>query len=108
MELCKNYFDILINEKNEENLSEEGLGASIRSGSQEYKFHGRAQKIEVANALRMMKRGKSLGPENLPIETGKSLSDIRVPWLTKLFNKIILTKKMFDEWRKSIFTYIEE
>ena len=30
------------------------------------------------------------------------LENVGVSWLTKFFNKIILTKKMSDEWRKSI------
>lgn len=42
----KNYFDKLLNEKHEENLSEEGLSASSGSGSQDYVFHRRVQKPE--------------------------------------------------------------
>ena len=30
------------------------------------------------------------------------MGDVGISWLTKFFNKIILTKKMPDEWRKSI------
>ena len=65
-------------------------------------FYRRVQKSEVVNALSRMKLGKSLGPDNLPIEVWKCMGDKGVVWLTKLFNKIILTRKMPDEWRKSI------
>ena len=34
------------------------------------------------------------------------MGDDGLSWLTKLFNKIIRTKKMSDEWRKSIMVPI--
>lgn len=53
-----------------------------------------------------MKPSKALGPDGFPIEVWKNLGDSGVSWLTKLFNKIILTRKMSDEWRKSILVPI--
>ena len=47
---------------------------------------------EVRRALQKMKRGKAVGPDDIPAEAWK---------LTDMFNKIIETKKMLDEWRKS-------
>lgn len=42
------------------------------------------------------------------IEVSKSLDDMVVLWLTKLFNKIISTRKMPNEWRKSFFVPINK
>ena len=53
-----------------------------------------------------MKSGRALGPDGIPIEAWKCLGDVGVSWLTNFFNKIILTKKMSDEWRKSILVPI--
>ena len=57
-------------------------------------------------ALKKMKSGRALGPDGIPIEAWKCMRDVGVSWLTKFFNKIILTKKMPDEWRKSILVPI--
>ena len=57
-------------------------------------------------ALKKMKLGRALGPDDIPIEVWKCLGDVGVSWLTKIFNKIIVTKKMQDEWRKSILVHI--
>ena len=40
-------------------------------------------------------------PDGIPIEAWKCLGEVEVIWLTRLFNKILLTKKMLDEWRRS-------
>ena len=53
-------------------------------------------------ALKKMKSGRTLGPDGIPTEAWKCLGDVGVSWLMKFFNKIRLTKKMSDEWRKSI------
>ncbi len=53
-----------------------------------------------------MKVGKAYEPDGIPIEVWKCLGDIRVAWLTKLFNKILISKKMHDEWMRSILVPI--
>lgn len=53
-----------------------------------------------------MKIGKALGPDGIPIKAWKSMGDDGLSWLTKLFNKIIRTKKIPSEWRKSIMVPI--
>ena len=37
-----------------------------------------------------------------PIEAWKALGDIGVTFLTKLFNQILETEEIPEEWRKSI------
>ena len=49
-----------------------------------------------------MKNAKALGPDGIPIEVWKCLREVGVTWLVKLFNKIIATKRMPNDWRKSI------
>ena len=53
-----------------------------------------------------MKIGKALGPDGIPIEAWKCMGDDGLSWVTKLFNKILRTKKIPDEWRKSIMVHI--
>ncbi|CAL5426828.1 unnamed protein product [Camellia sinensis] len=53
-----------------------------------------------------MKSDKALGPDDIPIEAWKYLGKNRVAWLTRLFSKILLTRNMPNEWRKSILTPI--
>ena len=48
-----------------------------------------------------MKSGRALGPDGIPIEAWKCLGDVGVSWLMNFFNKIIVIKKMIDDWRKS-------
>ena len=62
---------------------------------------GASTKNEVREALKMMERNKAVGPDGIPIEIWKCLGDWGIDWLTRLFNRILLTKKMPDEWRKS-------
>jgi hypothetical protein len=60
----------------------------------------------VKEALKKMKTGKALGPDDIPIEVWRCLGDIAIVWLTKLFNIIFQSNKMSDEWRKSILVSI--
>jgi hypothetical protein len=47
-----------------------------------------------------------MGPDRIPIEVCRSLRDVVIVWLTKLFNLIFRSNKMFDEWRRSILVLI--
>jgi hypothetical protein len=66
----------------------------------------RIQESEVKDALKRMKGGKAMGPDGIPIEVWRSLRDIAIVWLTKLFNLIFRSNKMPDEWRRSILVPI--
>ncbi|XP_076940095.1 uncharacterized protein LOC143609136 [Bidens hawaiensis] len=57
---------------------------------------------EVRNALRKMGRAKAVGLDNIPIEVWKCLGEEGVMWLTTLFNTILKTEKMPDQWRSSV------
>ena len=57
-------------------------------------------------AVKKIKSGRALGLYGIPIEAWKCLRDVGVSWLINFFNKIIVTKKMPDEWRKNILVPI--
>jgi hypothetical protein len=48
----------------------------------------RIQESEIKDALKRMKGGKAMGPNGIPIEVWRSLGDVAIIWLTKLFNLI--------------------
>ena len=52
-------------------------------------------------ALKKMKHRKTVGPDDIPIEVWKVLGETGIAWLTDLFNRILKTKKMPNEWRKN-------
>jgi hypothetical protein len=47
-----------------------------------------------------------MGPDGIPIEVCRTLGDVAIVWLTKLFNPIFRSNKMPDEWRRSILVPI--
>jgi hypothetical protein len=57
------------------------------------------QESEIKDVLKKMKRGKVMGPDVIPIEVWRTLGDVAIVWLTKLFNLIFRSNKMSDEWR---------
>jgi hypothetical protein len=58
-------------------------------------------KDEVEIAIRKMKRGKAVGPDQLSAEFWRCMEDIGVQWLTILFNKIKSGLPMPDDWKSS-------
>ena len=53
----------------------------------------RIRKFEVKEALKKMKMGKASGPDGIHIEVWKTLGDMGIRLLTKLFNKIFITER---------------
>ena len=49
-----------------------------------------------------MKIGRDLGLDGTPIRVWKCLGEEGVSWIKKIFNNIIMTKRIPDEWRKSV------
>jgi hypothetical protein len=97
----RTYFDKLFNDESEKTAIE--LDDSIDNNR---RFVRRIQESEVKAVLKMMKTGKALGPDDIPIEVWKCLRDIAIMWFTKLFNIIFRSNKMPDEWRRSILVPI--
>ena len=92
-ERWKEYFTKLLNEENVRRTREEQPDINERE-VQEIGLN------EVKDALKM-KKGKAAGPDDIPTEVWKFLGMRAVVFLTVLFNDILQSKKMPDEWRKS-------
>ena len=56
-------------------------------------------KEEVSAAIRKMKHGKAVGPDNIPIEVFTVLEDIGIDFLTKLLNSIKTVAKYLKTWQ---------
>jgi hypothetical protein len=89
----RKYFDKLSNKDSESSSIELG----ISSDDLNRQFVHRIQEYEVKDALKRMKEGKVMGPDEIPIEVWRSLGDIAIVWLTKLFNLIFRSNKMLDK-----------
>ena len=91
----KQYFEKLMNkENNREPRTEkpEVVNEEINCVSRD----------EVKNALRRMKKGKAVGPDELPVEVWKCTGKMGIEFLTRLFNRILMGERMLEEWRRSV------
>ena len=61
---------------------------------------------EVKNALRRMKKGKAVEPDELPVEVWKCMEAMGIKFLTRLFNRILVGEWMPEEWRRSMLPNI--
>ncbi|KAK3570874.1 hypothetical protein QTP86_029388, partial [Hemibagrus guttatus] len=89
----KEYFEELMNEENEREKRVEGVN------SVEQKVD-KIRKDEVRKALKRMKSGKAVGPDDIPVEVWKCLGEAAVEFLASLFNRVLESEKMPEEWRK--------
>ncbi|KAK3571184.1 hypothetical protein QTP86_004892 [Hemibagrus guttatus] len=90
----KEYFEELMNEENEREKRVEGVN------SMEQKVN-KIRKDEVRKTLKRMKSGKAVGPDDIPVEVWKCLGEAAVE-LTSLFNRVLKSEKMPEEWRRSV------
>ncbi|KAK3546787.1 hypothetical protein QTP86_001620 [Hemibagrus guttatus] len=91
----KEYFEELMNEENEREKRVEGVN------SVEQKVD-KIRKDEVRKALKRMKSGKAVGPDDIPVEVWKCLGEAAVEFLSSLFNRVLESEKMPEEWRRSV------
>ncbi|KAK3568617.1 hypothetical protein QTP86_010634 [Hemibagrus guttatus] len=78
----KEYYEELMDEENEREKRVEG----VNSVEQEIDKIG---KDEVGKALKRMKSGKAVGPDDIPVEVWKCLGEAAVEFLTSLFNRVL-------------------
>ncbi|KAK3514046.1 hypothetical protein QTP70_002507 [Hemibagrus guttatus] len=95
----KEYFEELMNEENEREKRVEGVN------SVEQKVD-KIRKDEVRKALKRMKSGKAVGPDDIPVEVWKCLGEAAVDFLTSLFNRVLESERMPEEWRRSVLVPI--
>ncbi|KAK3532820.1 hypothetical protein QTP86_032105 [Hemibagrus guttatus] len=95
----KEYFEELMNEENEREKRVEGVN------SVEQKVD-KIRKDEVRKALKRMKSGKAVGPDDIPVEVWKCLGEAAVEFLANLFNRVLESEKTPEEWRRSVLVPI--
>ncbi|KAK3518697.1 hypothetical protein QTP70_008580 [Hemibagrus guttatus] len=78
----KEYFEELMNEENEREKRVEGVN------SVEQKVD-KIRKDEFRKALKRMKSGEAVGPDDIPVEVWKCLGEAAVEFLTSLFNRVL-------------------
>ena len=49
-----------------------------------------------------MKKGKAVGPDELPVEVWKCMRKMGIKFLTRLFNRLLMGERMPEEWRRSV------
>ena len=59
-------------------------------------------KNNIKNALRRMKKGKAVGPDELPVEVWKCMGKMGIKFLTRLFNRLLMDERMREEWGRSV------
>ncbi|VFQ90249.1 unnamed protein product [Cuscuta campestris] len=92
------YFSELLNAGGDQRLVLDELGQSGASRV----YCRRICQEEVVRALRGMRSGRALGPDQILVEFWKHAGHGARVWLTKLFNVILRTARMPDEWRESL------
>ncbi|KAK3514197.1 hypothetical protein QTP70_009438 [Hemibagrus guttatus] len=96
----KEYFEELMNEENEREKRVEGVNSAEQKVD-------KIRKDEVRKALKRMKSGKAVGPDDIPVEVWKCLGEAAVEFLASLFNRVLESEKMPEEWRRSVLVPIE-
>ena len=91
----KEYFEKLMNKENNKEprtKEPEVVNEEVNCVSRE----------EVKNALRRMKKGKAVGPDELPVEVWKCMGEMGIEFLTRLLNRLLMGERMPEEWRRSV------
>ena len=91
----KEYFEKLMNEENNRDPRTE----EAEVVNEEVNC---VRREEVKNALRRMKKGKVVGPDKLPVKVWKCMGKMRIKFLIRLFNKLLMGERMPGEWRRSV------
>ena len=91
----KEYFEKLMNEENNRDPRTE----EAEVVNEEVNC---VRREEVKNALRRMKKGKVVGPDELPVKVWKCMGKMRIKFLIRLFNKLLMGERMPGEWRRSV------
>ena len=79
----KEYFEKLMNEEN----NREPRTEEAEMVKEEVNCVNRE---EVKNALRRMKKGKAVGPDELPVEVWNCMGEMGIEFLTRLFNRLLM------------------
>ena len=86
----KEYFEKLMNEENHRVARTE----EAEVVNKEIMYFS---KEEARNALRRMKKGKAVETDELPVEVWKSMGEMVIKFLTRLFNRLLMGERMPEE-----------
>ena len=95
----KEYFEELMNEENERERRVDEVAVVDGEVAE-------ISQAEVRRALKRMKSGKAVGPDDIPVEAWKCLGEVAVQFLTRTFNKVSESERMPEEWRRSVLVPI--
>ena len=95
----KEYFEKMMNEENNRDPRTEAAEVVNEE------VNGVSRK-EVKNALRRMKKGKAVGPDEFPTEVWKCMGEMRIKFLNRMFNRLLVGERMPKEWRRSVLIQI--
>ena len=95
----KDYFEKLMNEEN----NREPRTQEAELVNEEVSCVSREK---VKNALRRIKKGKAVGPDELPVEVWKCMGKMGIKFLTRLFNRLLMGERMPEEWRRNVLIQI--
>ena len=95
----KEYFEKLMNEENDGVSKTEEIEI-VNNGV------NCASREEVKNALRRIKKGKAVGPDELPVEVWKCMGEMGIQFLTRMLNKLLVGETIPEEWRRSVLITI--
>ncbi|XP_063620491.1 uncharacterized protein LOC134792945 isoform X2 [Cydia splendana] len=98
-ERWKGYFERLMNEENDWSRVLDHKPINMGAVREIYMD-------EVRAAVRSMKNGKSVGPDDIPGEVWKLLREDGCKWLTLFFNKLLHEETIPDEWCDSLLVPI--
>ncbi|XP_046972435.1 uncharacterized protein LOC124539180 [Vanessa cardui] len=93
-ERWKVYFEKLMNEENDWN-------GVLREAQVNKGLVREISMDEVTTAVKSMKNGKALGPDDIPVEVWKILKIEGCMWLTLFFNKLLHEETIPQEWCSS-------
>ena len=63
---------------------------------------------EVKSTQRRIKKGKAVGPNELPVEVGKCMGEMEIKFLTRVFNRLLVGEWMPEEWRRNLLVPIHK
>ncbi|KAI5619610.1 hypothetical protein C0J50_21007 [Silurus asotus] len=81
----RKYFEQLMNDENKRERKLDDVGIVKQEVI-------RISKEEVKAVIKRMKSGKLVGPDDIPVEAWRCLGEMKVEFLTRLFNKILEEK----------------
>ena len=85
----KEYFEKMMNEENNRDPRTE----ETEVVNEEVNYVSR----EVNNALKRMKKGKAVGPDESPVEVWKCMGKMGIKFLTRSFNRLLMGERMPEE-----------